>query len=199
MPPTIDHASFCDDAASIQNAKILGELFEKYGSDKTFHHYNYIYGKILPGCGRLLEVGLGTNYEDVVSTMGREGKPGASLRAFRDFLPGASIFGADIDSRILFSEDRIQTFAADQTSLESLRRIPGAPYDVIIDDGLHTVDANLDVLLFAINALNQNGWLVIEDILPAALPVWQIVSRIIPYECYIVQTPTSLIFVARRS
>ena len=38
VPPTIDHASFCDDAASIQNAKILGELFEKYGSDKTFHH-----------------------------------------------------------------------------------------------------------------------------------------------------------------
>ena len=39
--------------------------------------------------------------------MGTEGKPGASLRAFRDFCMNAEVIWADIDKRILFKEDRI--------------------------------------------------------------------------------------------
>ena len=53
----------------------------------------------------IFEVGLGTNNVDVPSNMGKDGKPGASLRAWRDYFPNA-----DIDTRILFKEDKIQTF-----------------------------------------------------------------------------------------
>ena len=34
----------------------------------------------------------------------------ASVRAFRDFLKKAQIYGADIDKKILFKEDRIILF-----------------------------------------------------------------------------------------
>jgi hypothetical protein len=36
------------------------------------------------------------------------GKLGTSVRAFRDYLPTAQIFGADLDAEILFSDERIQ-------------------------------------------------------------------------------------------
>ena len=40
--------------------------------------------------------------------MGIKGKPGASVRAFRDYFDKAIIYGADIDSKILFFEKRIK-------------------------------------------------------------------------------------------
>jgi hypothetical protein len=88
---------FCDSAVSRENAAMLGKLFTKYGSDKTSHYYHLIYGKIIMGAKDLLEIGLGTDNTKFVSTMGVDGRPGASLRAFRDFLPDASIYGADIE------------------------------------------------------------------------------------------------------
>src|SRR5262249_45143750 len=108
------------DPAQDGAAAELADLFNQYGSDKSSSHdYHLLYAPILAPRRheplRLLEIGLGTNNRDVVSTMGINGKPGASLRAFRDFLPRARIFGADIDRRILFSEDRIETYFVDQT------------------------------------------------------------------------------------
>ena len=72
--------------------------------------------------------------------MGISAKPGASLRVWRDYFPGANIFGADIDQDILFSENRVETFYLDQTSKESIdamwRAIKISDFDLIIDDGL---------------------------------------------------------------
>jgi hypothetical protein len=97
----------------------LGELFYNYGSDKSSpHNYHKIYSNLLSSqksVDRIFEIGLGTNNLDVVSTMGKNGKPGASLRAFRDCFLRAKIYGADFDSRILFNEERINTFFVDQT------------------------------------------------------------------------------------
>jgi hypothetical protein len=102
---------------------------------------------------RLLEIGLGTNNPDVVSTMGASGKPGASLRAFRDFLPNARVFGADIDGRILFEEERILTYYVDQTrsiSFDELAdKLGNEGFDLVIDDGLHSPNANIATMIFA--------------------------------------------------
>ena len=57
----------------------------------------------------IFEIGLGSINTKIVSNMGKFGKPGASLRAFRDFCPNAIIYGADIDQSILFKEERIKT------------------------------------------------------------------------------------------
>jgi hypothetical protein len=190
---------FCDNAASRENAATLGKLFTIYGSDKTSHQYHLIYGKIMIGVKDLLEIGLGTNNTKFVSTMGVDGKPGASLRAFRDFLPEASIYGADIDRGALFNEDRIETFYLDQTDFAAYRGLPVKTYDIIIDDGLHTVDANLTVLIYAMEALRPGAWLVIEDIHPAAEPIWRVLPALLPpsYESHLIKTD-SLVFVMRR-
>src|SRR5437868_3571150 len=109
VPASIE--SFASTAGARASAAKLKELFDFHGSDKAQHHdYHHLYGTILENrasISAVFEIGLGTNNEDVVSNMGSSGRPGSSLRAFRDFLPTAKIFGADVDRRILFSEDRI--------------------------------------------------------------------------------------------
>jgi hypothetical protein len=168
-------------------ADVLKLLFNKFGSDKsTGHNYHLLYGEILKkkdDISYVLEIGLGTSNLDVVSNMGTRGKPGASLRAFREYLPNATIFGADVDKRILFQDGRIQTYFVDQTDLTSLeslgKKIPDV-MDLIIDDGLHSPNANLAVLAFGLKKLKNHGWLVIEDIPERAVPLWEVVAALLP-------------------
>jgi hypothetical protein len=186
----------------------LAAMFRKHGSDKsTTHNYHLLYGPLLQRLGRvhaMLEIGLGTNHTDVVSNMGRMGSPGASLRAFRDFLDGALIYGADVDTRVLFTEPRIQTFFVDQTNPASFDQlsadIPGF-LDLIIDDGLHSTDANLATLLFALAKLRPGGWLVIEDIPVESVDVWHVVAALLSthYEPALLQGSSCFLFAARKS
>ena len=166
----------------------LAHLFKTYGSDKSSDHdYHLLYAPLLAPQRqerlRLLEIGVGTNNTDIVSTMGVNGKPGASLRAFRDFLPNAQISGADIDRRILFSEDRIETYFVDQTRQKSFDDLAFAlgpdKFDLVIDDGLHCPNANLATLIFSLQCLKTGGTLIIEDISSDAIPVWQTISALL--------------------
>src|SRR5262249_16105280 len=133
---------------------------------------------------RLFEIGLGTNNPDVVSTMGPSGKPGASLRAFRDFCPNAQVFGADIDRPILFDEDRIRTYYVDQTKFSSFdelySNLSGGMFDLVIDDGLHSPNANIATMLFALKILKPSGFFIVEDICSSSIPIWQVVAAILP-------------------
>ena len=135
--------------------------------------------------------------------MSRHSTPGASVRAFRDFLPNATIFGADIDKDILFEEDRIRTFFVDQTSPESMNglsnKLPNE-FDLIIDDGLHSPDANIETLKFGLQKIKIGGWVVIEDILYNTRPIWEVVSILLPenYEAYIINTNQDAIMFAVR-
>jgi hypothetical protein len=204
-PQPIETFSNSDKAHS--TAKKLESLFKKYGSDKsTFHNYHHLYGVILSdpkSIVSLLEIGLGTNNVDVVSNMGISGKPGASLRAFREFLPDAQIYGADVDRRILFEEDHIKTFFVDQTkpeSFDALARAVDSKLDVIIDDGLHSPNANIASLVFACSNLRRGGWFVVEDISVVALPVWRVISALLPsdYLSWIVAAEGGILFVLRK-
>lgn len=201
-------SKFADTREKQDAAHRLKELFDRYGSDKgnTNHRYHLLYGALLASAdaSALLEIGLGTNNVDVVSHMGTEGSPGASLRAFRDFLPSAQIYGADVDRGILFEEDRIATFFVDQTDLDSFSTLSAAipaELDLIIDDGLHSPHANLATLTFALNRLKVNGYFVVEDIRPEALPIWQLVSAALlsdDYESDVIETANQLLFLVRR-
>jgi len=194
------------DARSLDSSERLGRLLKQYGSDKTRHGYHTFYGKILQdsqSVKRVLEIGLGTNNEDVISHMTSDGKPGASLRAFRDFCPNAQIYGADLDRRILFKDDRIQTYFVDQLDQESIESLRGeipTDFDLVIDDGLHSPDANMGILLLGLQIIKVGGWVVIEDIKPAALPLWKVAATLLPaeYEAIILQTNYELIFAVRR-
>lgn len=184
---------------------LRASLFKIYGSDKSSdHNYYLFYGKIFEGRRfeqlNVLEIGLGTNNLDGVSNMGEEGRPGASLRAFRYFLPNAKIFGANVDKRILFQEDRIETYFVDQTKTETLDELGAAlshrKFDLIIDDGLHCPSANIATLSFALKNLKTGGWVVIEDIHEPSLPIWQAISAILPRQnlSFLLQAKKSFVF-----
>lgn len=198
---------FPSTAADMEAAIALKQLLDKFGSDKGGHHdYHYLYGPILADRAHVravLEIGMGTDNTDVVSNMGAEGKPGASLRAFREFLPAATIFGADIDRAILFSEERIQTFFVDQTdpaTFEALGRSIPTQLDLVIDDGLHSPDANIRTLQFGLSRVKPGGWVVIEDISPHAIPLWETLSAIIPadYDCRLLRGGGGIAFAIQR-
>jgi hypothetical protein len=206
-PETVDAEALCADPQSRRLAEVLKRTFDTYGSDKALaHDYHYIYGHILRDASAIrsvVEIGLGSNNPDVVSNMGQHAKPGSSLRAFRDCLPNAVIVGADVDRRILFEEDRIRTVFVDQTDLESFRaleQVAGGHLDLVIDDGLHAPNANLAVAAFALPRLTQGGWLIIEDIAPNAVPVWRVVSALLPaeYRPIIINAKGAFVFGVRR-
>ena len=149
----------------------LKQLLDGQGSDKASkHRYHQLYARALAdpsSVGQMLEIGIGTNNTDVVSNMGEEGMPGASLRAWHAFLPQAWIHGADIDRDILFDDNRIRCHWVDQLSITSLHQLAAdieSPLDLIIDDGLHSVQANLQTLQMAIGCIRHQGWIFIEDI-----------------------------------
>jgi hypothetical protein len=190
----------------LEAAREIKRCFDKHGSDKASNDYHNIYGPLLKNRDEvtgILEIGMGTNNTDVVSNMGRWGYPGASLKAFRDFLKSATIYGADIDKRILFEDERIQTFFVDQTDpgtfTELGKSIP-SDLDLVIDDGLHSPNANLETLKFGLTKIRVGAWVVVEDIAPDALPLWEVVSALLPsnYKPHIIRSESALVFAVKR-
>jgi len=186
--------------------ELLRILFDDFGSDKAELGYHHIYSRLFPKpqkISNVFEIGLGTNNLDVPSNMGKDGVPGASLLAFQDFFPNADIHGADIDKRILFDRDRIHTHYVDQRSYQSFNNLPstiGSSFDLMIDDGLHAPQPNINSLSWFLTKLSEhNGIAVIEDIQRTCLPIWEIVSVLIgrDYQSQMVQCPQSYVYIVR--
>ena len=154
----------------------LTELMNFYGSDKggknNHHNYSEYYSQIFYNkknkIKNFLEIGLGTNNTELASNMGENGKPLASLRAWRDYFPNAQIYGGDIDRDILKDEDKIKTFFVDQTNPLTIAsmfdKIGVKKFDVILEDGLHEFSANICFFENAIRFLDSDGVYIIEDV-----------------------------------
>jgi len=203
----VEIEEFAQNVEERASAAALKKLLDRHGSDKaSLHNYHHFYGPALSrisGDTALLEIGLGTSNPAVVSNMGSDGTPGASLRAFRDFMPLAMIYGADIDPGILFQEERIKTYWVDQAnpqSFEELGRELPAMLDVIIDDGLHSPDANIRTLTFGLRKVKPGGWVVIEDISLATGVLWKVIASLVSdgFEPFLFRTPGTYVFAVRR-
>ena len=172
---------------------LLNALCDLYGSDKgeistDGHPYHWpshsyadfmerTYGHCRSSVQFVFECGIGTNNPNLASSMGVTGKPGASLRVWRDYFPSAQIVGADIDANILFSEDRITTYHCDQTKPESIKsmwdRVPVERFDLMIDDGLHEVEAGACLFENSFHKLREGGLYIIEDVPVSSLFVYK--------------------------
>lgn len=120
---------------------------------------------------------MGSDNPQFVSNMGLYGCPGASLRGWRELFPYASIYGADIDRGILFEESRIKTFYCDQCDGGAILDLWSQPtmrdgMDIIIEDGLHTFEANMSFLNGSLEHLHPGGLYVIEDIAGEEIERW---------------------------
>lgn len=180
----------------------------RHGSDKGngWHAYTTVYSALIGTLRgkplRILELGLGTNNPDRVSSMGLTGIPGASLRGWRELFPSALVYGADIDRNILFREDRIETFYCDQLDQAAISELWSQPdlkggVDIIIDDGLHTFEGNVSFLDGSLEQLRPGGVYSTEDILRQSIESWhkqlEIYAQRFPnHEFAFVEIPTSL-------
>ena len=160
---------------SSSNSKLTA-LMNLYGSDKggknNHHNYSEFYSELFfnqrKKVKNFLEIGLGTNNIKVPSNMGKDGKPLASLKAWRDYFENANIYGADIDKHILENDERIKTFYVDQTNPEEIKKmfknIGVNKFDIILEDGLHEYSANICFFDNSIKYLSDEGFYIIEDI-----------------------------------
>jgi hypothetical protein len=169
---TID--SFLENNHFLEKTELC-HIMTKNGSDKGRNHnyttfYNFIFSEIKNKSLNIFEVGLGTNNISIPSNMGSSGIPGASLRGWREFFSKSNIFGADVDSGILFQEERIKTFYVDQNSEDTISKIwenenlNSIEFDIIIDDGLHEFEANRKFFNNSIHKLKNDGIYIIEDV-----------------------------------
>jgi hypothetical protein len=166
-----------DEKKSTPLCEIMGRCGSDKGSidiEKSWHNYTTFYYSIFKDLRekelRIFELGLGTNNPNIPSNMGPNGVPGASHYGWSEFFPNSHIFGADIDTNILFNTEKIKTFYCDQTNPYIIKKMWDEPelqdnFDIIIEDGLHTFNANVCFYENSIHKLKQNGFFIIEDIL----------------------------------
>lgn len=163
---------------------LLASLCDKYGSDKgevvssghpyswLSHTYTDYVERLFDHCRydvkNVFECGLGTNNPNLASNMTANGKPGASLRVWKEYFPNAQIIGVDIDKDILFEEDRIKTFYCDQMEPSVIKefwsKIDIPEFDLMVDDGLHTFEAGRCLFENSFYKLKTGGIYIIEDI-----------------------------------
>lgn len=151
------------------------------GAGKFFEvGYQTVYGPLLThlrtSAPVILEIGIGVNDPSAPSGMPEDYAPGESLRGLRKYIPNAELHGADCDSRVLNDNRDYLPHWVDQrdtSSLQKLAQAIGRRLDFVIDDGLHTAEANANVIATLFDYLSPNGVIIIEDILPEYFPLWK--------------------------
>jgi hypothetical protein len=139
--------------------KSLREAYEPYqmsdgGGDKgTAHSYIDVYAREIPAAeGKsLLEVGVWA---------------GHSLKMWADYLPNSRIVGLDIDlSRLTFDVDGFEVLLCDATKQAEVQDKVSGMFDYIVDDGSHTLEAQITAFYNLWDYLIIGGKYFIEDVL----------------------------------
>ncbi len=172
---------------------VLCKLFYKYKSDKCkltgvlkehksehgnphYHTYSPEYFRLLSPLRhkvrKMLEIGIG-NKTLMQPLCGDDYVEGASIRAWREFFPHATVFGVDILANVLFESERIKTYQMDQSSPEDIHRCltqmradarEAFCFDVIVDDGSHRPEHMITSIRELERYLSNGGIYIIEDI-----------------------------------
>lgn len=189
---------------------LMCRIMTKHGSDKgnSWHNYTAIYSRLLGKLQdrnlRIFELGLCRidQREDSAST--GDGRPGASLRGWREIFPNSEVFGADIERSILFTEERIRTYYCDQLDSDAISDLWEHPelkegMDILVEDGLHTFLANISFLAGSLDHVKIGGMYFVEDIAHSELPRWHdqlslFTGRYPNYDFVLAELPNSLNF-----
>lgn len=145
---------------------MLKELFNKYGCDKAKkHHYHTVYQPEFEPLQNesinILEIGV---------------FKGESASAWIDFFPNATVYGLDIFVRVsaedipILQHPRVKWLKGDSTHPSVNGAIqkawPDVQFDIIIDDGLHTPEANAQTFKNLFPFVKSTGSYYVEDVWP---------------------------------
>ena len=155
----------------------LADLFNKYGSDKDRNGYTHFYDAIFRNLRDkpidLLEIGIGTMIPGAPSSMVGYSlpgyAPGGSLRAWRDYFQNGNIVGCDIQPDTQFTDEpRITTRLGSSFVRAEVDAAlgPDATFDIIIDDGSHYDEHQVETLKNLWHRVKAGGFYIIEDIQP---------------------------------
>ncbi|KAL7945082.1 hypothetical protein V8C42DRAFT_358152 [Trichoderma barbatum] len=145
------------------------QIARKYGTDKvTTHKYHFMYDKYLSGIRdeqlKVLEIGLGCNMDY---------GPGASYYTWLEYLPFVDLYFIEYDGQCAqkYQDKTVNAhvFIGDQADTVLLAKFSAEAtasglFDVIIDDGGHTMDQQITSLEFLWKAVKPGGLYVIEDL-----------------------------------
>lgn len=133
---------------------LYGENHEQ-GTDKHYVHdyinnfYQQYFEPIQYKNIKLLEIGTCT---------------GASLKMWKEFFVNGIIEGVDVEDKRLdkYKDENIKYYFADAYDIEFVNTLSN--YDIIIDDGPHTLESQLLFIKLYSSKINKNGFMIIEDI-----------------------------------
>lgn len=140
---------------------MLRDLIDNNATDKNTQHsyldtYEMLFSPLRNTATSVLEIGIG-------------GFAGG-LRLFRKYFPNAQIYGADIlnskpEWGDALTDERIQIHSGiDAYTPLSFELLSKQTYDIIIDDGPHTLESMKYVVSNYVTLLKEKGILVIEDV-----------------------------------
>lgn len=92
---------------------------------------------------------------------------GSGIFSFIEFFETSKIIGIDIDPSTFINHSRVECYQADQLNRKNLRYTADKIskfYDIIIDDGWHHPEAQINTIIEFIPYLKPNGLMIIEDI-----------------------------------
>lgn len=134
----------------------LTSLGMRYGTDKVSHgfcfFYHYHLVEVREEIRKVLEIGIFR---------------GSSIHMWREYFPGAVIHGFDQLHYSVQLPDRVCLHQGDQTDRASLRQLldaTGSEFDLIIDDGGHTMEQQQVSLGFLFPHVRPGGVYVVEDL-----------------------------------
>lgn len=141
---------------------MLSDLFNKYECDKSKKHkYHLVYEPFFETIRyenlNILEIGV---------------FKGNSIEVWLDYFPNAMIYGVDIFTRIkpediaVLNHPRVKWAKCDST-VSNVKEWQDIKFDIIIDDGLHTPEANLKTFRSFKDQLK--GAFFVEDVWPLSI------------------------------
>jgi demethylmacrocin O-methyltransferase len=139
----------------------LDELSVKHDTDKGSMghwytpHYEKIFEPIKLNVQSVCEVGVGS---------------GASLKMWRDYFQGATIYGVDMNHNNDMGS-RIVLYECEQTDCVGLRdKLQDKKLEIIVEDASHDQEKTMKTLDCLWPILESKGWYVIEDMCIDSFP-----------------------------
>lgn len=163
----------------MHNQPDIDDLLNKHASDKQSQNgyapiYHALFKNLRDAPIHLLEIGIGTVLPNVYCSMYGHDlpgyRPGASLRAWRDYFanPDARIYGMDVQpDTTITDEARITTMLCNSVDADSVREnlLPlKRRFDIVVDDGSHIAEQQILTLKNIWPFLTAGGLYVIEDV-----------------------------------
>lgn len=146
----------------------LEELANKYATDKRGEDHNYVkyyekyFKSVRESAEHVFEIGI-------FESKDKQNRPygAASLKLWEDYFAKATIYGADVVDFRKHSTERTKISQLDQANRDHLKAFAdhcGVEFDIIIDDGGHTMKQQQISFDFLFNYLKSGGIYVIEDL-----------------------------------